>query len=53
MLQGYSKDSNYSSSEPSTLELGEEMKQVLASYDMCHSDIGNMWETATARSPKS
>ena len=45
-------DETPSSLKASTLELREEMKQVLASYGISNSDIDDMWETVMARSSK-
>jgi hypothetical protein len=43
---------NASSLEASTLKIGQDVKQAPVSYDMAHSDIDKMWETAMAQSTK-
>ena len=46
------KDAKSYSLKPFALELGKEITQVLALYDMLHTDTNNAWEIAMVRSSK-
>ena len=46
------KNNTSSPSMPSTPHLGEEIKQVIASYGMLHIDTNIMWEPAMSHSSK-
>ena len=49
---GTPTDANSSSLNTSTLELGEEMKQVLASFGMSYADAEEAWQIAKERTSK-